>query len=573
MRINLLTTLLASSLACQAVFAQSLGGVYSANENGREFLWEVRDNSEEGGPVSLTNIFGEGFSGSRNGNQVVLDGGGTASISQGGDIDLQADGRSIMLRRIATTDSSFPLTREEAYRTPVYLNGDWDIEEILLDQITGETLPQFDGSLVYIDVFSLFHVAPNSLRFVDSLNTYFQGVPLNGQDFIFRIIENPNATPLPGFETVAGSQNNFPRDVLGQGYFRDINHFEVDLVLQTYSRQFPDQFVLNIIGTRKDPFLNGDVDLDSDKDAQDFADLTNLLGVNKHLEEYRLTADLDGNGAIEFADLGLFDNQSVSAMAAGPWMTGMWFDPARSGEGFHVFVLDSERAVVTWFSYGPSGGQAWFIGIGAIEGNSIVVDESEITGGTVFGEGFNAQDVVRENWGSLRISYEGCAAASVTFFSNQVGFGNGGYRLERLSTPKGVDCQSMNTTGADSGRFTGAWFDSSRSGEGWFFEELPDERVLVTWYTYDLAGNQMWLLGVGSVVDGAVEVPEMLLVSGGVFGPDFDVDNISEDPWGSLRFDKSGCASGQVRYEALDPEFGAATREVVLLAGVSGLGC
>ncbi|HKJ17089.1 MAG TPA: hypothetical protein VJ984_07065, partial [Xanthomonadales bacterium] len=255
------------------------------------------------------------------------------------------------------------------------------------------------------------------------------------------------------------------------------------------------------------------------------------------------------------------------------WMTGMWFDPDRSGEGFHIFVLDDERAVVTWFSWSPNGGQAWFLGIGKVEGNSIIVSETEITSGTVFGEDFNSDDVVRSNWGTIRISYEDCVNANVTFVSDAGEFGNGGYRLERLSTPRGVNCQDMITSGGNTGRFTSAWFDPTRSGEGWFFEELADGRVLVTWYTYDLDGNQMWLLGVGNVVNGMVEVPEMLIVSGGIFGPDFDPDAIAERAWGSLRFEKTDCTSGQISFEAIDSAFGSATREVILLAGVDGLGC
>lgn len=558
----------------QSVPAQAISGIYLAQENDIRTLWEISESSDpENSTVSITDIFGAGFLGERSGNQVSFESGGNATVSGNGNISIQASGRNILLQRVATTDSSFPLRRAQPYQTPAYFSGPWDIEEISIDLVTGETLPQFDGSLVFIDVFTLSHEGEDALRFNDSLNTWFQGVPLNGQDYIFRVIKLFPVTPEPGFETIAGSDNNFPRQVLGQGHFPDINHFTVDLVLQTLSTANPEHFLLNILGSRRNPFPEGDVNLDRDVNGQDRDALVSHLGFDKFNEGYSLAADLDGNGLVDFADLDLFDNTPSPQKAAGPWMTGMWFDPARSGEGFHLFVLDDERAVVTWFSWGPDGGQAWFLGIGRIENNSIIVSETEITSGTVFGDDFDPGNVIRADWGSIRISHEDCDHASVTFAGTDQAFGNGGYRLQRLSTPRGVNCENMTTSGGNSGRFTSAWFDPSRSGEGWFFEELTDGRVLVTWYTYDLEGKQMWLLGVGTTSNGAVEVPEMLSVSGGAFGPAFDPEAISETPWGSLRFEKTTCPAGQISYQALDPEFGSATREVVLLAGVEGLDC
>lgn len=572
MRKPLIFLLLASLFPGNWLYAQSLNGVYLAEEEGVESLWEIYERGDDAEIISITDIFGVGFTGNRTGNQIVLDGGGTASVAGNGNLNIQALGRNIFLRRVATTDSSFPLRRDGTYQTPEYFGGPWDIEEISIDLITGETLPQFDGSLVFIDVFTLSHEGDDALRFNDSLNTYFQGVPLNGQDFIFRIIRNPFVSVEPGFETIPGSANNFFRDVLGQGHFTDINHFEVDLVLQTFE-VIPSHFLLNILGTRRNSVAEGDVDLDGTVNTQDRTAIHDLLGHDKRSQGYRLSGDLDGNGLIDFADLDQFDGESTPEKMAGPWMTGNWFDPARAGEGFHIFVLDNERAIVTWFSYGPNGGQAWFIGVGRIEGHSIVVDETEITSGTRFGSGFDPDDVVRENWGSIRISFEGCSNATVTFLSSKEGYGNGGYRLQRLTTPQGVNCPDMATFGSNTGRFTSAWFDASRSGEGWFFEELPDGRVVVTWYTYDLDGGQMWLLGVGTIENGIVEVPELLIVQGGIFGDDFDPGLITETVWGSLRFEKTDCPSGDITYDALDPAFGSATRSVVLLAGVSGLDC
>ena len=49
---------------------------------------------------------------------------------------------------------------------------------------------------------------------------------------------------------------------------------------------------------------------------------------------------------------------SSSAIAQNEVFSGSWFDPARAGEGFVVQILDDGRALVTWFTYPPEGGEA-----------------------------------------------------------------------------------------------------------------------------------------------------------------------------------------------------------------------
>ena len=75
---------------------------------------------------------------------------------------------------------------------------------------------------------------------------------------------------------------------------------------------------------------------------------------------------------------------------------------------------------------------------------------------------------------------------------------------------------------------TALFYDPSRDGEGFNLETLGGDRVLLQWYTFDDQGNDQWMLGVNPLIaENAVYIPEMLVGSGGVFGPDFDSDAVS----------------------------------------------
>ncbi len=63
-----------------------------------------------------------------------------------------------------------------------------------------------------------------------------------------------------------------------------------------------------------------------------------------------------------------------------PWKldgsySGAWYDPSHSGEGFVVEVHDNAKALVYWFTYTASGEQRWMLGVGAVQDNSVVVEE------------------------------------------------------------------------------------------------------------------------------------------------------------------------------------------------------
>ncbi len=96
---------------------------------------------------------------------------------------------------------------------------------------------------------------------------------------------------------------------------------------------------------------------------------------------------------------------------------GNWFNPSRDGEGIQVALEgDGATYVATYYTY-LNGEQAWIIGTGRLDGNSISFDDMTLTGGADFGPAFNPTDVTRTPWGQMVVDITDCSLAQVTFNS------------------------------------------------------------------------------------------------------------------------------------------------------------
>lgn len=120
--------------------------------------------------------------------------------------------------------------------------------------------------------------------------------------------------------------------------------------------------------------------------------------------------------------------------------------------------------------------------------------------------------------------------------------------------------------------YSGSWYDPTHNGEGWIIQVLANNRVVITWYTYDSVGKQMWLTGVGDLINDEVYIEEMLISNGGIFGPAFDPDDVELSVWGSLTFTFTDCHNALASYESITG-FGAGVLNAVPLTRVAGLQC
>ncbi len=88
------------------------------------------------------------------------------------------------------------------------------------------------------------------------------------------------------------------------------------------------------------------------------------------------------------------------------------------------------------------------------------------------------------------------------------------------------------------------WIDPERHGEGFMLEILADQRALVYWFTYDMAGQQDWYYSVGEIRGNRILFDDLLQVENGHFGPGFDPAEVENNVVGSASFSWSSCDTG-----------------------------
>ena len=255
-------------------------------------------------------------------------------------------------------------------------------------------------------------------------------------------------------------------------------------------------------------------------------------------------------------------------------LSASWFDPTHDGEGWVVEIINENLAAVYWFTYRPDQPtQAWMLGIGPVIDNRIVMTDVVIPSGGTFGAQFDPSSIQRDSWGTFAIEFESCDQANVNFNSTQAGFGSGAYDLTRLSTLGNLPC-SQTSDNPDANAFiSGSWFDPTHDGEGWVLESLGDNRVVMYWFTYDDAGNQAWLIGVGLVNGNTIAFDDVLIASGTQFGPAFDPGAVMLDSWGMVTMTVSGCDAITVEYASIDSRFGTGALNAQRLVSLAGINC
>jgi hypothetical protein len=253
--------------------------------------------------------------------------------------------------------------------------------------------------------------------------------------------------------------------------------------------------------------------------------------------------------------------------------TGAWFDPAQAGHGIFLDQLADGRLVAWWFTFDPNGAQAWFGGVGQIQGTTAVVAVVR-TQGARFLPNFNPNDAVNTPIGTLTFNFTGCASGRVDFALDSE-FGNGFMNLSRLTTPVGVSCGGAtpassvkslgagwppaellalrgakaveNTVGPIAG-ITGAWYDPAQPGHGLFMENIGDGRLLVWWFAYGPTGGQAWFGNIATITSGTTASINFLRTAGGRWIPNFNAANVTNPVLGSATIVFSSCDAGVVNY-------------------------
>ena len=154
-----------------------------------------------------------------------------------------------------------------------------------------------------------------------------------------------------------------------------------------------------------------------------------------------------------------------------------------------------------------------------------------------------------------------------------------GFQFRLSGTTQAVTIGGTNGGGGDlpmAGRLNGTYFDPARSGEGIlvdFFDAGANKGVFVSWYTFDDAGNALWLVGNATLAPNGTQVDVPLIVTtGGRFGPLFNPTNIRRTGWGTVNLRFPNCSTAVMRYtRTSDGQTGQYTMS--RLGPASGVSC
>ena len=91
----------------------------------------------------------------------------------------------------------------------------------------------------------------------------------------------------------------------------------------------------------------------------------------------------------------------------------------------------------------------------------------------------------------------------------------------------------------------GTWYDPERDGEGFLIDVAFGGTFVATFYTYDTMGNQMWLIGSGTIGGGSITVT-VQTTDGGTWGSAFDRLAVNRHDFGSATFTFESCSKGRV---------------------------
>lgn len=119
---------------------------------------------------------------------------------------------------------------------------------------------------------------------------------------------------------------------------------------------------------------------------------------------------------------------------------------------------------------------------------------------------------------------------------------------------------------------SGGWYDITQDGAGLSLEILDGDRAVVTWYTYDTNGNQVWLIGVGIIDGNRIVAEQVRITSGGIFGMAFNPGDVQRSVWGQLELTFSDCNNAELTYSG-PPAFGSGSQQLQRLTTIRELPC
>jgi hypothetical protein len=244
-------------------------------------------------------------------------------------------------------------------------------------------------------------------------------------------------------------------------------------------------------------------------------------------------------------------------------LTGSWFEPTTSGQGFEVEFYPDLIAAGTalvqgaWFTFdaAPGGGadrQRWytFNGNGQSGQPSVPITIYQNVGGN-----FNAAPVTAPvAVGTGTLSFTTCDSGALAYTFSDGSGRSGTIALSRIAPNVTCTTGAAAPTSADFA-LSGNWFDPATSGQGFVFEVNPNAPVVFfAWYTYSPSGQmagvagQRWFTGSASYTPGSRMIALTLFeTTGGAFDQPTPAAQATV-PVGSAMVSFTSCSTAQLQF-------------------------
>lgn len=247
-------------------------------------------------------------------------------------------------------------------------------------------------------------------------------------------------------------------------------------------------------------------------------------------------------------------------------VTALYYDPNRNGEGFSLETLNPDGDFwLQWFTYNDTGEARWYVAAdGAMAANALATNALYTVNGGVFGPDYNPDETELAAFGQLEFIFDAVGGLSQRGYSKYTDPETGAvfrFVIEPFTQAGGLINSPNNTQDFHAAALIGSWFDPARNGEGFHLQILTDDSAVMQWFSFTPEGEKQWFVSSGGQISypaedtALIEFEDVLTARGGVFGPDFNPNDIVLERWGSLQFEL-GCEGGQVSYQAIDPDYG-----------------
>lgn len=258
------------------------------------------------------------------------------------------------------------------------------------------------------------------------------------------------------------------------------------------------------------------------------------------------------------------------------WVSSLGFDPVDANIAYATYstfggqhVWRSHDAGASWMPIDGSGDGA----LPDVPVHHLLVDPNHrqrLYIGTdigVFVSLDGGANWARENGGFANVIVERLAIAAQPLSGTPelyaFTYGRGAWRVPLID----FDGVPSYEIGAD---ISGAFYDRSQDGHGWFIEATRIDGVpgvVATWYTYR-NGELVWMVGTAPIDGNSARVP-MSITTGGGFPPHHDPAQVQLQPWGEVLLSFSSRDQGTATWTSSQPGFANGSMALNRLTSIS----